>query len=247
MSKVYMTNYSLCQNTIEFLNQISFPEKDIYRSSIYLGRDISTSYAGEKVVHHIIEDTKLTSAFKINHDKNGAPYVKIGGMHNNEHILLSLTDEQNYTAGAAIWIKPYSTICGIGIDLASIDDFIDTPKNQIFFKKMFTEEELQYVSGFPKEEAPYKMACIFSAKEASLKSIAAKIRIMDPKNLMKLPGKFVDFAIHFSDGKIEATPQGKTLETVKLLGINRIKITQKLIEDMAFSIALAFSDRKDSI
>ena len=199
---MYMTNYSLCQNTIEFLNQISFPEKDIYRSSIYLGRDISTSYAGEKVVHHIIEDTKLTSAFKINHDKNGAPYVKIGGMHNNEHILLSLTDEQNYTAGAAIWIKPYSTICGIGIDLASIDDFIDTPKNQIFFKKMFTEEELQYVSGFPKEEAPYKMACIFSAK---------------------------------------------TLETVKLLGINRIKITQKLIEDMAFSIALAFSDRKDSI
>ena len=64
---------------------------------------------------------------------------------------------------------------GIGIDISSIKKFKDKPfeKNENFYKKIFSEQEITYCLKFTNHYE--KFAAKFSLKEALIKSINKKI------------------------------------------------------------------------
>ena len=64
---------------------------------------------------------------------------------------------------------------GIGIDISSIKKFKDKPfeKNENFYKKIFSEQEITYCLKF--ENYYEKFAAKFALKEAVIKSINKKI------------------------------------------------------------------------
>ena len=67
----------------------------------------------------------------------------------------------------------------VGIDLIQIDRFKKIPysKNESFYKKNFSNEEIKYCLKFSE---PYKhFAGKFAIKEATIKSIEKKIRLVD--------------------------------------------------------------------
>ena len=69
----------------------------------------------------------------------------------------------------------------VGIDLVKIDRFKKIPfdKNKSFYKKNFSEEEIEYCLKF---EEPYKhFAGKFAIKEATIKAINKKIELLEIK------------------------------------------------------------------
>ena len=69
----------------------------------------------------------------------------------------------------------------VGIDLVKIDRFKKIPfdKNESFYKKNFSEEEIEYCLRF---EEPYKhFAGKFAIKEATIKAINKKIELLEIK------------------------------------------------------------------
>ena len=69
----------------------------------------------------------------------------------------------------------------VGIDLVKIDRFKKIPfdKNKSFYKKNFSEEEIEYCLRF---EEPYKhFAGKFAIKEATIKAINKKIELLEIK------------------------------------------------------------------
>ena len=71
--------------------------------------------------------------------------------------------------------------CDVGIDLVKIDRFKKIPfdKNKSFYKKNFSEEEIEYCLRF---EEPYKhFAGKFAIKEATIKAINKKIELLEIK------------------------------------------------------------------
>jgi len=69
----------------------------------------------------------------------------------------------------------------VGIDLVKIDRFKKIPfdKNKSFYKKNFSEEEIEYCLRF---EEPYKhFAGKFAIKEATMKAINKKIELLKIK------------------------------------------------------------------
>jgi len=69
----------------------------------------------------------------------------------------------------------------VGIDLVKIDRFKKIPfdKNKSFYKKNFSEEEIEYCLRF---EEPYKhFAGKFAIKEATIKAINKKIKLLEIK------------------------------------------------------------------
>lgn len=68
---------------------------------------------------------------------------------------------------------------GIGIDISSIEKFRDKPfsKNESFYKKIFSEQEIQYCL---KNKNHYeKFAGKFAIKEALIKSVTEQIQFLD--------------------------------------------------------------------
>ena len=69
----------------------------------------------------------------------------------------------------------------VGIDLVKIDRFKKIPfdKNESFYKKNFSEEEIEYCLRF---QEPYKhFAGKFAIKEATIKAINKKIELLEIK------------------------------------------------------------------
>ena len=69
----------------------------------------------------------------------------------------------------------------VGIDLVKIDRFKKIPfdKNKSFYKKNFSEEEIEYCLRF---QEPYKhFAGKFAIKEATIKAINKKIELLEIK------------------------------------------------------------------
>ena len=63
----------------------------------------------------------------------------------------------------------------IGIDISNVDRFVNKPyeKNQSFYKKLFSEQEIAYCLKFPNYYE--KFAGKFALKEALIKSLHKKI------------------------------------------------------------------------
>lgn len=68
---------------------------------------------------------------------------------------------------------------GIGIDISSIEKFRSKPfsKNESFYKKIFSEQEIQYCLKY--ENYYEKFAGKFAIKEALIKSITTEIQLLE--------------------------------------------------------------------
>ena len=94
---------------------------------------------------------------------------------------------------------------GIGIDISSIKKFKDKPfeKNENFYKKIFSEQEITYCLKFTNHYE--KFAAKFALKEAVIKSINEQIPFseiktsyLDSKILIKIQGSNKNYRFNAS-------------------------------------------------
>ena len=98
--------------------------------------------------------------------------------------------------------------CDVGIDLVKIDRFKKIPfnKNKSFYKKNFSEEEIEYCLDF---EEPYKhFAGKFAIKEATIKAIDKKIQLLQIKTYHKESKPKVSIVSEKIDLKVSVSHDG---------------------------------------
>lgn len=97
---------------------------------------------------------------------------------------------------------------GVGIDLVKIDRFKKIPfeKNESFYRKNFSKEEIEYCLKF---EEPYKhFAGKFAIKEATIKAIDKKIQLLQIKTYHKESKPKVSIVNEKIDLKVSVSHDG---------------------------------------
>lgn len=109
---------------------------------------------------------------RIVHDEREAPFVA-----NAPDLLVSLSDEKGVAACAWTRPRPGSALVGLGIDLASVEDFAGE-RGATFNHLLFSKHERRLVTSRYENAGrmEYGYAMAFSAKEAAFKACAAPLR-----------------------------------------------------------------------
>lgn len=197
--------------------------------SLVVKRPASTAEAGEAAVRKLLEPLALPPVLPslIDHDARHAPVIKlspdIGEQPVSRNILISLTDEDDYACALAVAAPPSSALGGIGVDLASVEDFCQGHRSSRFFEFLFTPSELSYLHQFPQEKWKGLAAALFSAKESAIKSVAPLVRSHEASHFdCRLSARFSELEIQPDGAMGRVAFRGLTLENMQKIGVERI-------------------------
>ena len=104
----------------------------------------------------------------VGHDDREAPFVPDDGDGEEPGFLISITDEDPERLCAVVRVAEDSDVLGVGIDLASTEDWTQDERGERFAELLFTEHEKALISAAD-GSVPLLRAKGFSAKEAAFK------------------------------------------------------------------------------
>jgi phosphopantetheinyl transferase (holo-ACP synthase) len=162
------------------------------------------------------------------HDKNGAPHIE----GTPERLLISITDEKEWSCAAAVSADG-SKLRGIGIDLASTEDFNGGHIGEIMSRRFLTEGEQRAVARVSVERRGILRTAVFSAREAAFKALSSAAG--QNSNVVF---SIEDFDMVWGSGAGgSAIPCGKAGSAFKMCGGGVICFAALLSEEYVFSAA----------
>ena len=173
---------------------------------------------------------------RIVHDERGAPYALTAAGEEDKGLLVSLTDEGDVVACAAARVGTPSDLVGIGIDLASPEDFAGE-RGARFNRLIFSEHEQALAHALADDEAT-GFAFAFSAKEAGFKACSAPLRRWYDNRDEVLEFDLTQFELaddHAVQGTLRHAHAARAMER---MGIS-LWVVRREICGFALSIALA--------
>lgn len=183
--------------------------------------------------------------FVTDHDERGAPFVlNRFGIEDTSRIV-SLADEHELTAGIVLELSEGSPIVGVGIDLCATDDFTDTPSNDRFCRRLFSDAELTLAAQGIFGPNEMGRAWLFSIHEAAFKATSQAVRAWYEQDHCAPSIHFTirDFTV---TNPHDATPCARAVPALEKLSIGRIVTESAPFHGMALTIALAFKGGSDS-
>ena len=177
----------------------------------------------------------------IPHDEREAPYT-LGkdGLEQND-LLVSITDEGPIRLCAYARVGAESDVMGIGIDLASTDDWTMDVHGDRFARLLFTDTEKELIAAGT-EPIPMLRAMAFSAKEAAFKSTAPPLRRWYEGHDEELFFEARDFELVSWGESRGAGRRDRAAIACGKLGITRIEVSFCTYEGMAFCVAVALGE-----
>lgn len=169
------------------------------------------------------------------YDDREAPYVP------GDKTMVSLSDEADYCACAWKTEQPDSRLVGVGIDLASRDDFGPRPGTERFIKLIFSDRERELAQQISPRDLPYAYAVLFGAKEAAFKATARALRMWYSEHTEPLEYEVRDFGmvdISLVRGELR---RGAAQRALDLMGIECIAVTYQRLDNMALVVAGAYA------
>ena len=173
----------------------------------------------------------------LTHDEREAPY-----MENASDLLVSLTDEKGIAVCAWACPQADSALMGLGIDLASVEDFAGE-RGATFNYLLFSKHERRLVASRYEESGrmEYGYAMAFSAKEAAFKACAAPLRTWyaahdDPLEFEVREFELVDFS-HVRGTLRRAEAQ----RAMGLMGVQTIALSHVELPGAVMTVAFALA------
>lgn len=174
----------------------------------------------------------------VGHDEREAPFVPDDGDGEQQGFLISITDEDPERLCAVVRVAEDSDVLGVGIDLASTEDWTQDERGERFAELLFTERERALISAAD-GSVPLLRAKVFSAKEAAFKSTAAALRRWYESHDEELYFEARDFElVSWSESRGAGRRDRAAIACAKL-GISRIEISFTEYAGMAFCVAIA--------
>ena len=179
--------------------------------------------------------------FRISHDEREAPFVIDDEGREQSDIKISFSDENDYIACAWARTKVGSRLLGVGIDLASTDDFGDKPAAQRFISLLFSDREHEIAREAYEADPSFAYAMLFGAKEAAFKATAQPLRTWYDTRDEELAFEVRHFSM--VDPGIERGEQrnGSAQHAMDRMGVSLISIHHVPLDGMALVVATALS------
>ena len=174
----------------------------------------------------------------LDHDVRGAPFAIDEGGNELRNVLVSITDEGPARLLAWACVPDGSTVLGIGIDLASTDDWPEDEHGDRFARLLFTDVERKLIS-IGEGPVPLRRAKVFSAKEAAFKATAAPLRRWYEEHEEELFFEARDFELMSWKESHGAGRRQRAAIACEKLGIKRIEVSFAEYSGMAFCVAAA--------
>lgn len=186
-------------------------------------------------------------AFTIGHDERDAPYAVDSDGNELTNVKLSFSDEGDYLAFAWAVTTPGSPLLGLGIDLASADDFKETRVGaERFIRLIFSDAEHRIARDIQTDDPAFSYATLFGAKEASFKSTAQPLRSWYQSHNRELAFEVRHFSM--TEPGIERGEQrdAAAQHAMDHLGIGSINVYHTRVEGMALVIATALAPQESA-
>lgn len=183
-----------------------------------------------------IELSHLTLPIK--YDEREAPYVP------GDKTLISLSDEGQVCVCAYAESQPDSSLVGIGVDLASPEDF-ERPGAERFAELIFSPRERELAECMCAKtnmRLALAYAVLFGAKEAAFKATARPLRMWYQTHDEPLEFEVRDFGSQELGLVRGDLRRGAAQRAMDLMGIARIQTTFEQLEGMALIMAKAYCD-----
>lgn len=175
---------------------------------------------------------------RISHDEREAPVILDGPDALDESLLVSFTDESEVALLAWADRSRGSRVVGLGIDLASLQDFAGE-RGERFNHLLFTKDEQQLVEDTWADDPTRGYAYAFSAKEAAFKSCAAPLRAWYHSHTEELLFDLRSFELDEWDHEKGTAHRGEAQRAMDLMGVGTIELHRLAWDDMALTLALA--------
>lgn len=181
--------------------------------------------------------------FAVEHDDRGAPFSADKDGLELSGILYSFSDEKEHALRA--WARPPSSspIVGLGIDLASTDDFDDRPVSQHFIRLLFTDREHELVRELWPGRPHLGYAAAFAAREAAFKATSQPLRRWYNSHDEALEYEVRHFSLVAPDLVRGEQRDAAAQHAMDAMGIDRIELAFGEVEGMAVACAIALSSR----
>lgn len=175
----------------------------------------------------------------IAHDNRGAPYAVDSTGREWRDLQVSLTDENDYIACAWALTGAACPLMGVGIDLASLDQFGRDSGRVDLSHLLLSEDEENLAAVIEPCNPALGKAALFASKEAAFKATAAPLRRWTEAfgvDLAYDPRCFVGDG----SGRERGTGRdGMAQKAMDRMGIDRIEVHHTEVRGMAIVIALA--------
>lgn len=171
----------------------------------------------------------------IQYDEREAPYVP------GDKTLVSLADEGEVCVCAYAESQPGSSLAGIGVDLASPEDF-ERPGAERFAELIFSPRERELAERMcakPNMRLAFAYAVLFGAKEAAFKATARPLRMWYQFHDDPLEFEVRDFGSQDLGVVRGNLRRGAAQRALDRMGIYRIETTYAKLEGMALVTAQA--------
>ena len=175
---------------------------------------------------------------EIAHDEREAPYAVGSDGLEQKDLLVSITDEGPIRLCASARIGAGSAVAGIGIDLASTDDWPEDVHGDKFARLLFTDREKELIAA-GNEPIPMLRAKAFAAKEAAFKATAAPLRRWYEAHDEELFFEARDFELVSWSESRGAGRRDRAAIACEKMGIAGIEVSFCVYEGMAFCVAIA--------
>ena len=186
-------------------------------------------------IPRFLRDTGIT----ITHDERGAPIATREDGTEDAHVLLSITDEDEFALCGWAQKDEKSPFVGLGIDLVNLGDFAGE-RGRDLERVLLTERDRQIVDAAWPDEPKLGWAYAFSAKEAAFKSLAAPLRRWYETHDGELAFDVRGFELADVCHAQGSARHGDAQRAMDAMGIERIELSYELRGRYLLTWALAF-------
>lgn len=177
-------------------------------------------------------------ALLLDHDEREAP-VRLNTSDSwDDTLLVSLTDEEETCACAWARVPEGSSAAGLGIDLASTQDFAGE-RGARFNRLLFTQREHELAPILGGGNLALGYAYAFAAKEAAFKALAAPLRRWYQTHQEELLFDVRCFELADANHESGTARKGQAQRAMDMLGIATIELDRMTLGDKALTIAVA--------
>ncbi len=178
----------------------------------------------------------------VGYDEREAPFVVAPDDTERDRDLISLSDEDDLLACAWAHLGGESDVCGVGIDLASRNDFGPRPGTERFCELMFSERERELATQLYPHDLPLAFATLFGAKEAAFKATAHALREWYLTHDEPLEVEVRDFGMTELGVEKGGLRHGAAQTALDRMGITRVDVHYARLHEKALVLALARKD-----
>ena len=212
------------------------PQDEAARFALAVQPRSSTRQAALAALDQLFPALPADQMDTIRHDGRRAPVAVLPPTL--PKTLISLTDEGGWAGALAAVPAHGADLAGIGLDLASVEDFPLDGHAPSLYAHLFTPRERALLEEYSPSARPCAAAALFAAKESAIKCTAPLIRRLEPASMAAIRApRFSQLEVRLKQGCGPVVFSGQARRDAQLLGLRAVQVVCLIGGRISFAAA----------